>query len=1095
MKLRNYITSKENLFLAIYSLKSYVYSENLLDPDDIELYEKLLDPFNEAVINSVIEDVTKIIENIIVNDGYYFKVQVYFMPKSYDSESRECKFRPIHITDLKQLIAMVSMLQAIIYEIPKAESQYKIYLSNYSRLIPQNFYGNKVSTKPEEIYSNWNTQYSKFVQKSNRLFKNGYEFDKYKYEVKLDIVDFFPSVNPFFIYQLLVENRSAIISDYDDINVFNTIIYKLLRCKITNLDNSIARAKYYNVADVDEEYIFTKGLPQGLPQSGFFGNICMVEISKIISNVFAGESLYYVDDAYVYTNIVIENKNMFHEFLDTINRNIKSMEEKYIQHYKDSAQFDIFFILSNGIYDDLLQNYYNIRIHIEEKSEYHEIKKTTPSKYDVRNLKRHVSQIGVDVKRIYSEKEEEILLHNTEALVNTIESELKSGRQLTETSKKRLISYYKFFKYRMIMLKLRTNNYTKNDLFKILLNNNIDNNNLNYKSLINYTFRKEDFYDRFQNDIWLNAVRLLIENTIYEHDIIKQYIKGIINNVYGENMGNCSYISRYFKQYLSKEYNEYHTICNIDKYATLKYKTDVLLKYYSGLNNDGLRGLFIGTRIRGITNNPLKSFNICSENFLEMSKIVQYNSNELQRMFLNAVYSRIFKVTVSDDFVLNCYDKKGITYGKLRCLIYLRNKKCNIDKFLNWSLQVTSDENNQIIDYSIINVLDIYRGYVKEPRYIDDLILVHKYTCDVWKNGAKHLYFYTLHNQEHAVQLIKEIVMIGKVFKNLNVSSYNYYIVFIACYLHDISMVKIANEKDFLSENDKTKEIVDLFESCSKNKAGTNKKELIIKIYKKVDEYYESIIRENHAIDSANEIRKREDLSFLDLSVRENVAMIAEAHGENPKDIYKIDKNKSKSIIEYTNDKILLRLADLMDMCRNRVTKVILNHNFNNISQTSAFHWISHLLTQDCELSADYIQTNKNSLNEKQGKVPFEEVVTVIVYVNFSQFSPMSSMECMYGKINDSSLNEHGFRISMLGKNEKCNSEKCNFLCRWFNVKNKFLVKEMQALQKYLSEIQSHKSIYDVKIQIEVCVIKPTNISDAEFQILKDEISKDRKES
>ena len=50
------------------------------------------------------------------------------------------------------------------------------------------------------------------------------------------------------------------------------------------------------------------------------------------------------------------------------------------------------------------------------------------------------------------------------------------------------------------------------------------------------------------------------------------------------------------------------------------------------------------------------------------------------------------------------------------------------------------------IDYTIFEVLEIYKRYVVEPKYIDNLILVHKYTCDVWKNGAKHLYFYTLHN-------------------------------------------------------------------------------------------------------------------------------------------------------------------------------------------------------------------------------------------------------------------------------------------------------------------------------------------------------------
>lgn len=45
--------------------------------------------------------------------------------------------------------------------------------------------------------------------------------------------------------------------------------------------------------------------------------------------------------------------------------------------------------------------------------------------------------------------------------------------------------------------------------------------------------------------------------------------------------------------------------------------------------------------------------------------------------------------------------------------------------------------------------------------------------------------FNTLHNQEHAVDLVKNIIKIVKVFSYFKISNYDFYALFIACYLHD----------------------------------------------------------------------------------------------------------------------------------------------------------------------------------------------------------------------------------------------------------------------------------------------------------------------
>lgn len=93
-------------------------------------------------------------------------------------------------------------------------------------------------------------------------------------------------------------------------------------------------------------------------------------------------------------------------------------------------------------------------------------------------------------------------------------------------------------------------------------------------------------------------------------------------------------------------------------------------------------------------------------------------------------------------------------------------------------------QNEHTVDYSIMRVIEIFYSFVKEPVRIDNLIVTHKYICDVWKNGSKHLYFYTLHNQEHAIVLIQNIVKLINTIDFLKISSIDYYILFLACYLH-----------------------------------------------------------------------------------------------------------------------------------------------------------------------------------------------------------------------------------------------------------------------------------------------------------------------
>lgn len=1083
MTLQDYILDEKNIYLAIYAVKSYIFEPQLLDRKDKELLNKLVDPFNEDEIEETIKEVQKILSSILEDKDYLFETQVYYKPKDY--KDNKAIYRPIHTASLVQLIAMVALLHPLIYEIPSENNNWKLNLSNYSHLIPNNFYGNRVSKKPEELFKKWNRQYKKYTQKVNDYFKTFHESKEYKYELKLDLKNFFPSVHPLVIYGILIENIPVTLNE-EDIEILKKVIYKLLVCEISNLNTDLAKEEYYGISGVTINY--TRGIAQGLPQSYFFGNICMIKISEIFEKKYEGKSVYYVDDSYIYTNTFIKDDNDFINQINDINKKIEEMASQYIEiGNNDKIIRDKEKYLK---YNQMLEKenkkekVYHISVYDREKSVYTIIPKASEGEVCLKTLSREASQIGADIHSTYSEEEEETILHRTEALLKSIEVERKNNTEDSRGYKEKLDRYYKFFKYRELKLRLKMEKNLSKKLFEVLVGKIdeeiIDGENHKGYKYLEKGIETKTFFDNYKNDIWQVALSLLITNTVYEQEQIREYIKRIIHLAYNDQLIECSYIKKMYNDYLN-----HMEVRNIpDYYATLNFRTNKRMVHFANLNSKALKKEFSCVKLKGLKEDILSSYEICSKDFIEMCKIVNLNSDRLQRMVLNAIYSKIFRVTLSEDIVINSYDKKGITYGELRVLVFLRNPNCKVLDFLRWEMELMSADNLQNVDYTIFEVLGAYERYVSLPKNMDDLIMIHKYTCDIWKNGAKHLYFYTLHNQEHAVDLVKNIIKIVKTFSYLKITHYDYYVLFIACYLHDISMVKIASRDDFLLDSGNSDIIVTKVEEEWNKCHNTGEiKKVIIEIYNEVDDFFENKIRSKHAQESAKEIRCRKDLDFLETSVREIVAEIAESHMMDVENIYYLKGDAREKLVSYKFDKILLRFADLLDMSKYRVSKPILNHNIDNMSSVSAFHWISHLLTEGYELTSSYECGSKGLLS---GNII--EKVTLTIFVNLSQFSKLEARGCNSGKLIEQTLQNDGFEIKLLGNNGECKSTKCNFLCRWFNKKNNYLVQEMQALEGYLSRIPLKDKFYKTKIIIKVVVSNPTDIKNDQFDILKNAI-------
>lgn len=92
-KYREHLLSDINIYLAIYSLNSYIFEYNILKPEDRHLYHQLQDKFDERLVSKVTEDVKKRIKQLLDDPDKFIQAKVYFKPKKLVDGKLE--FRPL----------------------------------------------------------------------------------------------------------------------------------------------------------------------------------------------------------------------------------------------------------------------------------------------------------------------------------------------------------------------------------------------------------------------------------------------------------------------------------------------------------------------------------------------------------------------------------------------------------------------------------------------------------------------------------------------------------------------------------------------------------------------------------------------------------------------------------------------------------------------------------------------------------------------------------------------------------------------------------------------------------------------------------------
>ncbi|MBR0037420.1 MAG: hypothetical protein IJP70_07245 [Bacteroidales bacterium] len=1100
-KLIDKILDERNIFNSIFCMESYVFDKGLLDTEkpvfpfdedgvvsdpiagnDLELFYALADKHNVELIEKVIECCRQKMKWLFADKEHLFDATVYFKLKNYDEG--KLKFRPMHTARLIDLICMVSIMNSLMFDDDFEKGERK--LSDLSKLLPHNFYGNIPSTDVQFLFHKWQTKYKEYTEEVIEHCRTYQQNHSYLTEVSLDIKNFFPSISLKMLYDYIISKLSKTYEDNKE--DLSKAVAKLLYFKI-NAANIEPWKEYYYPEDADltgMEFYMNCGIPQGLPQSYFFGNLCMIEVKRLLmrDELFKGDAYFYVDDSVIYIQTKLDD-DKFKEKIKNLNASL----EKWCEE-ADKSSSTLSEYLGADFLDFQKKLTYKIRFHEDGKSVFTHIDDADNQYGPISNITRETSMHS---KLAYNldEVDDHVSLKKLQALDDVISREIeeltKKQKATADNSKngdtlasrlKLLRRFKKFFLYRNRLLRIREEGGPSEEMLGDFR-----------KRFLDKATKAEEFFEQFDEDIFQSEYRLLIQK------LPKKAAEGIVTEIANFEklmMESCEVKTEGRLSYL------FYTK---DVKAAFKMKSltqDIYasLVRWSKENFSGLKSMDPDKQMAKFRNflEPVKDKEeINLHSIFGMQKggfegktftlFVMKSSSEYQRRILNVYFSEIMDVVPSDALAFTKMNARRLRYSELRILAYLRNQNFDLEDFEEFIEHIKEkDISNQMgIDMGVLEVLNIFIRNVRKPEWVDSLIVTHRLTKGLWYNGSKFLNSYTLHNEEHAVTLITKSLELTNRIDYFVLKDIDFYILFLACYLHDISMVIHPDMGRLSSENGKNlvliselmtqmQDEVNKFGKIDfndkKNSRYKNAGKFLVDVFNQIYGYFEALVRDNHAKDSAKFIRDRSNtlLNYLEPTLLSFVAKVSESHGYDVLDVYGLKSRAKDDTISLKYLMILIRMADLLDVANDRVNYHLLRQNLKNLSLTSKFHWISHLVTDRIELDTDYITDEKAGMGEK----PITEIINLKLYLNFKQLTVarknMKCQGCQMEKGNDS------LTIRIKGGNDRtlvCTENQCMVLCCWMMKKHDWLVKELSALNDYLFSVNN--SLFKTEINFIIC--------------------------
>lgn len=1116
MSLKERILDGKNIYNAIYCMESYVFDRGLLNteekitlydvagkakkeiPNDLVLFHLLHDKFNMELIDCVIETCKKRLMAVLDPEKKeLFDVQVYFKLKKLDDQT--LKFRPLHTARLIDLICMVSILNLLMFE--DDTHSCKRRLSDLSKLIPHNFYGNIPSTDPQYLFHKWQSKYKEY---SNNVIEHCLQYQKnhkYQTEVSLDIVNFFPSISPKLLFRFIVQKLSILYRDSEDLETLKTAVVKLLYFNLDKKNIAPWKEEYYGESkDITDDFYMNCGIPQGLPQSYFFGNLCMLKVEFFLmdKDCFKGDAYFYVDDSVIYVQSKYnqdEEKgiNEFNSRIQTLNR--KLQEWCRAENAKDdSRDRELQKFLSKDCLDFQEKLNYTIRFHEDGKSTCMHVDDIDTLTELIMDVNRQTYDMG-SLARNMDELDDQVSLGKLNALDEVIDVEIGSlkgdeksdNKQKSSTAKSRLVllrRFKKFFLYRLRLLKMRNDGG--------LVAEDID----SFKE----RFHLEDgdpkrWFEQVDEDIFQTEYQLIIQNM--SKNEAGRFCNGIAEwerKVLA--WGKMEDLDRYDSLFFAKDAHNAYLMKSLsqDTYASLRVWVKENFHDIKNSSSDKQLGIF--RKFLSGAHQPINWPHMMEKGFeeKEFTRFVLNASADYQRRILNVYFSEIVGVQASDAITFVKESVRKSCYTELRILAYLRNRHFDSAQFLDFIKYIDEHDlsNSMGIDMELLQVLGFFITRVRHPEWVDALICTHRLTKGLWYNGSKFLNSYTLHNEEHAVTLIRKSLELMNRIDFFTLKQVDYYILFLSCYLHDISMVihpdlgKLSADSpknmSFISalmlEMDKqVQHFMKVDETDTKNARMKDGGKFLVDVFNQVYEYFESTTRDNHAKDSAKFVLGRADdlLSYLEPTILSFVAKVSESHGYDVDDVYGLKSKAKEDTVSLKYMMILIRMADLLDVANDRVNYHLLRQNLKHLSPTSRFHWISHLVTDKVELRTEY-QVNDSYIAEKKNKrsgkkqpekmKPIREIINLDLVLNFKQLTAYSNdTPCNFCKC---AMMDDYMRIGIYSGHShvQCPLKDCPVLCKWMVKKHEWLIHELVALNDYLYSVNDY--LFDTRINFNI---------------------------
>ena len=1061
------------------------------------IFHVLMDKFSPDIHDTIKECQNKLKE-ILTNPNTLFKARVFFKIKKVNKETGaggkdllKIQFRPIHTASLIDQICMVSLLMPLLFEDDDKNGR---KLSELSKLLPSNFYGNIPNDKDlRQIFKKWQYQYRAYTDNVIGHCKTYRDSHEYHSEITLDIENFFPTVSPDFMFDFIIRKLSTVYGE-DDLKTLRMILAKLLYLELDASGFEDWIGEYYGSGiDIDKtKPLMVKGLPQGLPQSYLFANLCMTRIKEKIdgSECFPGDAYFYVDDSVIFMKPTLSPKE-FENRIEKLNAATKTLftekKEKWITVTSEEVSSDY-----SSIQKEMQ---YEIRFHEAGKSEYRPIDEAKSLEWYYQLLRE--ASMASDYFDNLDENEDRYAVKKLIGLnevidkeINRLEKEkdknekIENGVKITESNAeprlkilKRLRRYF-LFRQKRLELNTASDASVRGNLDNFIKRFNIDN-----PSQIREQ-KLEDWFEDFEKDIFQSESRLLV-TSLQETEAKSLYSKIVRFEQILSGVKTTQYQNLYFAHDLSSSL--LRRDIRIDRYGSLiKWVRDNNIM--SGDTFENIRRVL----------NQFGKFKDAIKNgggfhSMPYTSLVLVHSDWFKRCVLNALYSWSINIEVNDGFVFVKKNNRSTNYVELRILARLRNSNFKYDEFVSFvnCIDYGGVPTSMDIDMSLLSVIGHFIKQVRNPDWVDNLILTHKIVKGLWTNGSKFLYNFTLHNEEHAVTLIEYVLRIRKAVDYLSIKRIDYYILFLACYLHDISMVIHLDTHSLNSKAEGQSVISEIVALIGKDfikfrqgkyEPETFQKEAnnqIINAFEKVYTYFENAIRSAHAKDSAAYIRKKasELFGFIEPATLSLVADVSESHGFNSEDVYGLKSRSKDDLVSLKYMMILLRLADLFDISNNRVNYHLLKENAPFMSDVSLYHWTSHLITDCIRINPEYNILPGVKVFDKS----IQETINVEIYLNVkykSAFEKQRACEwcgCSWsdsedGKQKNESMDSE-YEVYSLSIGTPCKlwhkeMKLCPLLCMWVTDKHNWLINELKELNDYLNNVNNSLIRTSIKLNI-----------------------------